>query len=490
MSRRITGAPLENENKAPDAKRDFVWNAVGSLIYAFASIILAFAVIRLAGPDEGGIFGFGFSTLGQQMFIIAYFGIRPFHITDMKNQFSFGDYLGTRVFTSVLAVLAGILFVSVQVMAGNYNLHKAGILLLLAGYKIIDGFADVYESELQRQGLLYRTGQSLAFRTTLSVVTLLTTIVCTHSLMLAAAAADVMQIIGTYLFAVRVLSGCSKTTQDSVIHKDKTDSGAVKESGRDGNTSTINAVKHMETCSDIDDVGNTSTFEGVDMSFQLSHVKELLSSTGLLFISVFVDFYIFSASKYAIDAQLSDAVSGYFNVLFMPTSFIYLIANFLIRPLLTKLADQYAVLDTKEFKGTCVYMLKAVLILGAVIMFGALVFGHLGLTIFEIILGASARGVLTGELGTFILLILGGAFYAIANVMYYILVTIRKQRFIFAGYVMTAAAAALSAGRMVSLRGMFGGALNYLFLMSLLVVIFAVFAFIAIRELENRVSNA
>ena len=461
--------------KSQDTKRDFVWNAVGSLIYALASIVLAFAVIRLAGPDEGGIFGFGFSTLGQQMFIIAYFGIRPFHITDMKNQFSFGDYLGTREITSLLAVLAVFLFVSVQVLAGNYNFHKAVILLLLAGYKIIDGFADVYESELQRQGLLYRTGQSLAFRTTLSVVTLLAVIVCTHSLLLAAAAADVMQIIGTYFFAVRVLN----TAAIKAVN--------CPETYRFPDANKENASGNPSSYTDIDDIGSTTN--SVDRSFQLSHVKELLSSTGLLFLSVFVDFYIFSASKYAIDAQLSDAVSGYFNVLFMPTSFIYLIANFMIRPMLTKLADQYAAMDIKAFKETCVYMIKAVLVLGAVIMSGALIFGRLGLTIFEIILGASAAGVLTGELGTFILLILGGAFYALANVMYYILVTIRKQRFIFAGYVMTAVVAALSAGRMVHLKGMFGGALNYLFLMSLLVVIFAAFALIATRELENMVSK-
>ena len=53
---------MNNEN---NQKKDFLWNAVGSLLYALASIVLAFAVIRIAGDDEGGIFGFGFSTLGQ-----------------------------------------------------------------------------------------------------------------------------------------------------------------------------------------------------------------------------------------------------------------------------------------------------------------------------------------------------------------------------------------------------------------------------------------
>ena len=66
-------------------RQNVIWNTVGSGVYALASMVLAFIVMRMAGEDEGGIFGFGFSTYGQQMFIIAYFGIRPFQITDGKQ---------------------------------------------------------------------------------------------------------------------------------------------------------------------------------------------------------------------------------------------------------------------------------------------------------------------------------------------------------------------------------------------------------------------
>ncbi|SFG40121.1 lipopolysaccharide biosynthesis protein [Oribacterium sp. WCC10] len=439
-----------------DTRRDFLWNAAGSLAYAMASIVLAFAVIRIIGPDEGGIFGFGFSTLGQQMFIIAYFGIRPFHITDMKNQFSFGDYLLTRRITSLLAIFASFLFVGAQMLTGSYTGHKAVILFLLSMYKVIDGYADVYESELQRQGKLYRTGQSLAFRTGLSVLTLLSVLLLTGNLSGAVMAADIMQLIGTYLFAVRPLKSCPEKTVESSAETD----------------------------------GNVSSRMCVDRSFSISHSRSMILSTGLLFISVFVDFYIFSASKYAIDARLSDAVSGYFNVLFMPTSFIYLIANFMIRPMLTKLADQFAKADTKAFSKTCRYMVKAVAVLSLIIILGAVIFGKPGLMIFELILGASTKGKLMSQYVTFILLIAGGGLYALANVMYYILVTLRKQLRIFAGYVVTAVIAALSAGRMVEAGGMTGGAMNYVMLMGILVLLFFLFAFQAIGEMKLSVKKA
>ncbi len=67
--------------------------------------------------------------------------------------------------------------------------------------------------------------------------------------------------------------------------------------------------------------------------------SRLFRSTVLLFLSAFLDFYVFSSAKYAIDARLNDAASGYFNMIFMPTSVIYMVANFVIRPFLTRLTD-------------------------------------------------------------------------------------------------------------------------------------------------------
>ena len=95
-------------------ENDVLWNALGSMMYALASMILAFFVLRLLGEKEGGIFGFGYSTLGQQFFILAYFGIRPFHITDMRGEFSFREYLGFRNLSTALSVFIALLFLLYQ----------------------------------------------------------------------------------------------------------------------------------------------------------------------------------------------------------------------------------------------------------------------------------------------------------------------------------------------------------------------------------------
>ena len=38
------------------ARANVVWNIAGSFVYAFASMVLSFLVIRMAGEEKGGIF--------------------------------------------------------------------------------------------------------------------------------------------------------------------------------------------------------------------------------------------------------------------------------------------------------------------------------------------------------------------------------------------------------------------------------------------------
>ena len=146
-------------------RQNILWNMAGSFCYAFASMVLSFLVMRMVGKEEGGVFAFGYSTFGQQMFIVAYFGIRPFQVTDGAGEYRFGDYFLHRCLTCMAAVAAG----AVYLLFYGYGPWKAGVIFLLVCYKVIDGFADVYESEFQRTGNLHLTGKSNTFRTLLSV---------------------------------------------------------------------------------------------------------------------------------------------------------------------------------------------------------------------------------------------------------------------------------------------------------------------------------
>lgn len=396
-----TGMSLEKEN--------MIWNMTGSFFYAFASMVLSFLVLRIAGEEQGGIFSFGFSTVGQQMFLLAYFGIRPFHITDGTNQYRFGDYLHHRYVTCALALLLGAGYLACI----GYSWQKAQIIFLLIVYKVIDGFADVYESEFQRQGCLYLTGRSNTFRTILSVGIFLATLVSGAGLFAACAAAVLGQIAGVVLFDIVVLRELKR----------------------------------------------------VDYGWSAKQGVSLTASSILLFVSVFLDFYIFSAVKYAIDAHLGDAASGYFNVIFMPTSVINLAAGFVIRPFLTYLTDCWNEHRFSDFKKKLLTIMAVIGGLTVLAVGGTVVLGRPVLALLEWLLGKSYSGTLTALWPAFIMIVLGGGFYAVLNLYYYALVILRRQKPIFGIYAVLTVLAAILAPRLTVALGIFGAAFAYLILM-------------------------
>ena len=413
-----TGLSLEKEN--------MIWNMTGSFFYAFASMVLSFLVLRIAGEEQGGIFSFGFSTVGQQMFLLAYFGIRPFHITDGTNQYRFGDYLHHRYVTCTLALLLGAGYLACI----GYSWQKAQIIFLLIVYKVIDGFADVYESEFQRQGCLYLTGRSNTFRTILSVGVFLATLVSGAGLFAACAVAVLGQIAGVVLFDIVVLRELKR----------------------------------------------------VDYGWSAKQGVSLTASSILLFVSVFLDFYIFSAAKYAIDAHLGDAASGYFNVIFMPTSVINLAAGFVIRPFLTYLTDCWNEHRFSDFKKKLLTIMAVIGGLTVLAAGGTVVLGKPVLALLEWLLGASYSGTLTALWPAFIMIVLGGGFYAVLNLYYYALVILRRQKLIFGIYVVLTVLAVILAPKLTIALGIFGAALAYLILMIVMAAGFVGGAWIEIQK--------
>ncbi|MDO4265350.1 MAG: lipopolysaccharide biosynthesis protein [Eubacteriales bacterium] len=424
------------ERKQNARSRDFLWNMAGSLIYALSSMVLAFFVMRVQGAEDGGIFGFGFSTFGQQLFIVAYFGIRPFHITDVKREYSFGEYRRLRCLSAAAAVLIAVLYLFVLFAAGMYSGHKAAVILLLAFYKICDGYGDVYESEFQRDGKLYLSGQLLSLRTIVCAGAFMAVLLFFHDLLLAALAAVILQLLMLLLYR-------SAAGRNFPLGKE---SGAL------------------------------------DYSRRREAVYGLFRRTLLLFLSVFLDFYVFSAAKYAVDFCMKDADNGIFNILFMPTSVIYLVANFIIRPFMTELAAAYEKHDFEVFTARLFSLQKLILLLTAVAYALAMLLGGVVLGIGEMVLGEAYAGQLVPYKSAFANIIFGGGIYAMANLYYYILVILRRQRQIFYVYAAAAILAFIGARLLVAGYGLYGAAMCYELLMAVLCAGFFVIGNRSIRQ--------
>ncbi len=396
-------------------RKSVVWNMIGSLVYAGSSMILTALVNHLVGPARGGIFGFAFSTFGQQMFLVAYFGMRPLQSTDTGRSYTFGEYRLARFYTCLMAVLTGTFYIiwNTLVPTSGYTREKALVVFLMVLYKVLDGFADVYESEFQRNERLYLTGQAMTYRTVLSVVCFLGVLAATGNLVISSVAAVAAQGAGIFLF-------------------DKRMAGHVP---------------------------------GIEFTRTAGRQWKLLQDGYLLFLSVFLDGLIFAMARYAVDARLTSTDTAIFVAIFMPTSVINLAANFVIRPFLTSMSCQWEEGRLLEFAAGIKKLMGIILILTAAALAGAWVLG-------VPVLGAISNVELKPYKSGLLFIILGGGFFAVMNLFYYVLVIMKKQKLIFFGYVPVCILSFFLSFWFVRVGGINGGAFSYMLEMLLLMVCF------------------
>ncbi len=421
LSRLIIGKKSKNPEK-----RDIIWNMTGSFLYAFASMVLSIAVVQIAGEDAGGIFTFAFTTFGQHMFMMAYFGIRPFQITDTGGKYSFGDYLGLRLLTCGAAVLTGMGYVFLN----GYSFEKAAVVFLMVVYKVIDALADAYEAEFQRGGRLYLTGKSNAFRTILSVGVFLASLAYTKDLAAASLWAVGAQAAGFLVFDVLVIRELPNVEWRSAKGKK----------------------------------------------------QELFAETILLFCSAVLDFYIFSASKYAIEGCMADRDMAVFGAIFMPTSIINLVAGFVIRPYLTKMSFTWEMGRTRRFLKI---QKRIALIIAALTVLAVGGAWLLGIPVLSL-LYPNLRTGLSQCRPALVLIIFGGALNAYMNLFYYSLVIMKKQKYIFGVYGLVSLMAVLVSTPFVRWGGIFGGALAYVVLTGALMVLFGLIDLAGILEHKRK----
>lgn len=421
ISRLIIGKKSKNPEK-----RDIIWNMAGSFLYAFASMVLSIAVVQIAGEDAGGIFTFAFTTFGQHMFMMAYFGIRPFQITDTGGKYSFGDYLGLRLLTCGAAVLTGMGYVFLN----GYSFEKAAVVFLMVVYKVIDALADTYEAEFQRGGRLYLTGKSNAFRTILSVGVFLASLAYTKDLAAASLWAVGAQAAGFLVFDVLVIRELPNVEWRSAKGKK----------------------------------------------------QELFAETILLFCSAVLDFYIFSASKYAIEGCMADRDMAVFGAIFMPTSIINLVAGFVIRPYLTKMSFTWEMGRTRRFLKI---QKRIALIIAALTVLAVGGAWLLGIPVLSL-LYPNLRTGLSQCRPALVLIIFGGALNAYMNLFYYSLVIMKKQKYIFGVYGLVSLMAVLVSTPFVRWGGIFGGALAYVVLTGALMVLFGLIDLAGILEHKRK----
>ncbi len=385
-------------------KKTYLWTILSGLVYSGSSYVMFLVCSQVLGATQAGVYSIAVS-IGQQLVTIGYFNMRTFQVSDVREQFSFADYLTSRVFTSLIMLVVGILWI----VWGGYGREKAAAIFLLLLFKIGESMADVFQGLYQQKDRYDISCRTVFYETLLFLAAFIIAAVVTRSLLPTLAA-----LAATYLLSLVIIDG--------------------------------QLVR---------------VFSSFRMRLNLEKQKKLLVACLPLFINSFLLMYINNAAKYAIDTYETADDLAKFNALFMVAYVITLFASFVLKPLITSLSLHYAEENYSAFFRIIWQQMLWIFLITVICEIGAYL---LGVPVLSWISGLD----LSGCRELLCLMLAGGALNAVYQVFQYTIIIMRKQYACLAGCIGAALVTLICVPRMVSSMGIWGGAAGYLLSMAVL----------------------
>lgn len=391
----------------------YVWNTLSAIAYASMSLLMTLVTIHLCGAEAGGIFSIAFSS-SQMLQSVALFGMRIYQATDVTEQFDSGEYVSSRIVTSLaMAIACGI-----YAWFMGFEAEKRIIYLLFCGVKLFEALSDVMEGLIHRKNRLDISTKIVFLRT-------------------------VLLITG---FIGALLAGLSLVTASFLVF-------------------LIAAVSFFLLSWPM-----ARRFDRFSISMNYHRVLILLLQCLPLFIVAATEGYINNAPKVAIDLNMDDRAQAQFAVIFMPAMVINMCTGFIFRPQLNTMAVYYASREQKQFQKLVCTMTLFVIGLTVIALGGAY---FLGVPVLQWIYQVD----ILEEKHALLLIVLSGGFCALTNFLCQVLTVIRRQNSILIVCLVVAVVTAIISTPLVKWYGMLGSAVLF-FLSMVLQTIFLAFYYV------------
>ncbi|MBR3882898.1 MAG: lipopolysaccharide biosynthesis protein [Clostridia bacterium] len=361
---------MDSEKKA--FLKNFIWNSLGTGINSFNSLFFLIIVTRVNDIQTAGIFSIGYAT-ATILYTLAMYSGRLCQVTDIEGKIKDKDYIAQRAFTCIIMLIGAAVFLGIQ----QYTGFKTMVFALLAIFKGIEAFSDILYGVMQKNDILYKSGQSLTIKGFVGIALFLIVDLITKDIRWACFAVILINLLVLVVYDYFIV------TRKLIDHKSK--------------ISKANIVK-------------------------------ILKSEFFVFVNSFAGIYILNAPKYAIDSYLTDDIQAIYGYIMMPATVMTLFTQFIVMPFLGKLKDMY---ERKELKAIDSVTFKIKLIVVAFGAFAVLAAFLLGPEFLGLIYGLDLtmyRMNLCVIIGSYI-------FYAISYINLVTLTTIRHTFIQFVIYV-------------------------------------------------------
>jgi len=163
-------APVLLETPRPHGaswRSNFTWALSGNVVYAACQWGMIIALAKFGSSYMVGQFSLGLA-IATPVFMFTNLQLRAVQGTDARRQYSFREYLGLRVTTTLIG-LAAIVWIT---LGGRYQAGTAVIILAVALIKGIESLSDIFYGLFLLNDRLDQTGKSMMCRGMISVIVL------------------------------------------------------------------------------------------------------------------------------------------------------------------------------------------------------------------------------------------------------------------------------------------------------------------------------
>ena len=405
--------------------KNFIWNIMGTGLNSFNSLFFLIIVTRINGINDAGIFSIAYST-ALILYTIGLYSGRLCQVTDIENKVKDKDYIVGRIITCVLMIVLAIVFVFIK----QYSPYKIGIFILLCVYKATEAFGEILYGIMQKNELLYRSGQSLTIKSLGGLLIFFGIDYLSHNLIYACGSIILLNLVILIIFDFFAV--CRPLIK-------------------------------------------------FDLKVNMSNVWYIFKSEFFVFANSFAGIYVLNAPKYAIDSYLTEDIQAIFGYIMMPATVITLFTQFVFMPYLNTMRELYEQKEIKALEKIALKIKMAVLAFG---MFATIAAFIVGPEVLSIIYGEELRPYrinLTVILASYIM-------YGISYVNLVLLTTTRDTFVQFVVYVVTMIVAFIGSNRLVQNLQINGATLSCAVTLGVQFILYTMVTKVIFRRIERGIS--
>lgn len=344
-------------------KQTYIWTVLAGVIYAGSSFIMQMTTSKCISVAQAGILSLALAV-GNQLVTIGFYNIRTFQVSDVLEKYKFSDYCMLRVITVSAMLIAGI----VWTIFGGYSTVKMAAIMAAVVFRAVEAVSDVLEGRYQQKGRYDISCKGVVIKDLAYLAAFLITLFITKSVFWGLCILAVV-----YLFMILVI-----------------DSQIIGEFG--------------------------------GISFKTSWKKQgaLLIEGFPLFVNAFLNAYIINAPKYALEEYYTSEVLGIFTVLYMMAFVVNMFASFVLKPIISVLAEKYVKNDISGFLRLIFRQMLVIAAATAVCILGAYI---AGVPVLSFLFGVD----LAEYKGALCLILVSGGFTAMYQLYQYGIIIMRHQ---------------------------------------------------------------